>query len=1037
MADKTSSQRPHQNSGTVVDTNNTSAVKICRAGDENILTDIPKKDANDVDTGGDIAAEGGELVVDDDVLSGAEQATVPLELYESLVSKIRELEHNLKRVDKVVNKELIAPWADLDRDGHDSSDDDVDFDTPMASPDALYEALTTQAAANREYAFMLRLARDSFKRSRRQRARRREQQLTIQNVQEEEKKDRDKAALDVEELETISKEDLLAARAARMLADRIPAAVCQTSWETFQPHDPKSAMIDRLAYPLEVLIGEPEITFIGLLNNAKRGPESRKPGPRSLPLKSITDKKPVGETPLPERILIHSKELLDVLTEINEGSWISGLPVSFLRPFKIFDYYENQIRDHTEKLAAKFSHPENDLPSTGNSGIIVKDTASAATLLHIQCLLDFLDNTIGARKKYLRSPDCKSITFSDIWYVFQPGEEVIDQDNKQVYRVLRVTIPKHNVISPFTWLRKATSEEAEEKPVTIHCVYIDFDGEKLGPMTKSFSIPRFDQEKPLKSLPICPLRMAQDSDDRSRLVDRGKMLWDVIKVKPMYYNGYTIDTREEADSQVMIDFNEALAYAREHGMVWKPKVELISTSTEENKAEESITRCEATCCIGQRVYDDSFIENKQTEDFVKSLLPQTMGERPSLIMYPRTLREMVESNTAPNTDELVLMSYRVFGFILRSRKWAQLDLTYLKYENEANKNSVISAFDRLVLPEGHKEMVKSLVSQHFRDKKARNKNTDKKMRTDAKADIIRGKGQGLIILLHGAPGVGKTTTAEGVAETFQKPLFQVTSGDLGTTASDVQNELEKNFTLASRWDCILLLDEAEVFLASRERKDFKRNGLVAVFLRVLEYYTGILFLTTNRVGDFDEAFASRIHMSLHYPKLDLKKTLRVFEVNIQLIKERFELERRAIFLDDTSILEFAKRHFNDNNAGDKRGLQWNGRQIRNACQTALAMAEYDALKGNLSDDVEPSPSVHLKLEHFNIIEKAYDEFAVYLGDVYGMDLDERAAEAKVRAEELTVAEAKSHADELTAAKPKKKRGFDRIAARMRDSVPSG
>lgn len=52
-------------------------------------------------------------------------------------------------------------------------------------------------------------------------------------------------------------------------------------------------------------------------------------------------------------------------------------------------------------------------------------------------------------------------------------------------------------------------------------------------------------------------------------------------------------------------------------------------------------------------------------------------------------------------------------------------------------------------------------------------------------------------------------------------------GDLGTTARDVETELEKNFALASRWGCILLLDEADVFLSARERKDFERNGLVA------------------------------------------------------------------------------------------------------------------------------------------------------------------------------------------------------------------
>ena len=53
------------------------------------------------------------------------------------------------------------------------------------------------------------------------------------------------------------------------------------------------------------------------------------------------------------------------------------------------------------------------------------------------------------------------------------------------------------------------------------------------------------------------------------------------------------------------------------------------------------------------------------------------------------------------------------------------------------------------------------------------------------------------------------------------------SGDLGTTAKDVEKALETNFALANRWDCILLLDEADVFLAERTKEDFKRNGLVA------------------------------------------------------------------------------------------------------------------------------------------------------------------------------------------------------------------
>lgn len=129
--------------------------------------------------------------------------------------------------------------------------------------------------------------------------------------------------------------------------------------------------------------------------------------------------------------------------------------------------------------------------------------------------------------------------------------------------------------------------------------------------------------------------------------------------------------------------------------------------------------------------------------------------------------------------------------------------------------------------------------------------------------IIKGKGRGLIILLHGVPGVGKTSTAETIAETTGRPLLPVTCGDIGENASAVEKNLEQIFTNSHRWGCVLLLDEAEVFLTKRNLQDLTRNAMVSVFLRALEFYSGILFLTTNRVGTIDEAFKSRIHISLY------------------------------------------------------------------------------------------------------------------------------------------------------------------------------
>lgn len=49
-----------------------------------------------------------------------------------------------------------------------------------------------------------------------------------------------------------------------------------------------------------------------------------------------------------------------------------------------------------------------------------------------------------------------------------------------------------------------------------------------------------------------------------------------------------------------------------------------------------------------------------------------------------------------------------------------------------------------------------------------------------------------------------------------------------------------------------MLDEAEVFLEERTQADLQRNALVSVFLRALEYYDGILILTTNRGKDLYE-----------------------------------------------------------------------------------------------------------------------------------------------------------------------------------------
>ena len=290
----------------------------------------------------------------------------------------------------------------------------------------------------------------------------------------------------------------------------------------------------------------------------------------------------------------------------------------------------------------------------------------------------------------------------------------------------------------------------------------------------------------------------------------------------------------------------------------------------------------------------------------------------------------------------------------------------------------------LQLPVGHKRTISSLVGNHFINRNAHLKDLE----ANYDADLVRGKGKGLVILLHGAPGVGKTSTAETVADAFGKMLLPITCGDLGLTAARVEQELSDKFHLAEIWDCVLLLDEADVFLARRTNTDIKRNSLVSVFLRILEHFTGVLFLTTNRVGAFDEAFKSRIHIKLYYPPLDAERTLSLWRTNLQRLKEKKQRRNESMVIKENEIFAYAQSHYTKTSL---RRANWNGRQIRNAFQTASALAEYEARETNKrakARSVETGeayipidPELHVK--HFKEIARASYEFDEYISETKG------------------------------------------------------
>ncbi|TGJ87253.1 hypothetical protein E0Z10_g1564 [Xylaria hypoxylon] len=207
------------------------------------------------------------------------------------------------------------------------------------------------------------------------------------------------------------------------------------------------------------------------------------------------------------------------------------------------------------------------------------------------------------------------------------------------------------------------------------------------------------------------------------------------------------------------------------------------------------------------------------------------------------------------------------------------------------------------------------------------KRKNNQIEAENSTDLITGKGNGLIMLLHGGPGTGKTLTAESVAETAERPLYPVTCGDIGTEPEEVENYLESVLHVGKTWGCVVLLDEADVFLEQRSLEDLRRNALVSVFLRVLEYYDGILVLTSNRVGTFDEAFKSRIQLALHYKNLTEHQRTKIWGNFISRLEE---INESGIDFDELkdNIEELSK-------------YKLNGREIRNVITTARQYARWE------------------------------------------------------------------------------------------------
>jgi len=236
-------------------------------------------------------------------------------------------------------------------------------------------------------------------------------------------------------------------------------------------------------------------------------------------------------------------------------------------------------------------------------------------------------------------------------------------------------------------------------------------------------------------------------------------------------------------------------------------------------------RCEATKTAGilHKLVVDENLDGKIPSPFVQS-----------------KLFERDEQGDYPNVEAPFHCLVKMYDLEKYANLYAHVSI--LK-EYEYNKEVI----KKIILKEENRELLDILMNSE----------------DNLMEDIISGKTGGIIVMCSGVAGVGKTLTAEVYSETMGKPLYKVQSSQLGLTITDVENNLKDALLRADKWNAILLIDEADTYVHERG-DDILQNCIVGVFLRVLEYYRGILFMTTNRGTKVDDAILSRCTAHIRY-----------------------------------------------------------------------------------------------------------------------------------------------------------------------------
>ncbi|KAH7064974.1 P-loop containing nucleoside triphosphate hydrolase protein [Macrophomina phaseolina] len=589
-----------------------------------------------------------------------------------------------------------------------------------------------------------------------------------------------------------------------------------------------------------------------------------------------------GEPFVLDSIVVQSAYLKALLGKVFMG--YNGITTSlerlvFKAPFRPFFYEWDRLREAVMQ--------EQD-PVSREHGRLLRTTLKAD-----------LNDTLALSKDHARNG---VITFKTLWTIFRPGIDVY-ASKEGFHAMYRLAGSTYRTICGARVYR-------------LDLRHVDFDGKGFGYKKTELDIQSFEGTVAVASISPCPADLYPGIEHvRNHLQRRGRLFEELqmnrcsyrsyrgladLPMDPNQTNRLRAVQKVHVDGRIIIDEDSYSTY-NTFERNWLSPLNLASISAKWNVSDNTHDAHKARLT---GIHRGPSTPRPPTDLLDESDMEYMLNQIPIPMPMPMPMPIGVQS-VQPPEGLLYLCDPQVRGYSFKTKKWASfwVDLIEDVKWNE-------DAFESLVLPSNHKRLMLSFVDSQIRNKGLFD-------------DVIEGKGQGIVILLEGSPGVGKTLTAEALADRLRKPLYAMSIAELGNTPNDLEARLMMILEMAVRWDAVVLLDESDVFLEKRSADNLHRNGVVAIFLRLLEYFRGVLFMTTNRVRAMDPAFQSRIHLKIQYPELRE-------EARREIWGRMMGLSGMESGLKEGEVEALAR-------------LELNGREIKNLVKSAQLLASCEAV----------------------------------------------------------------------------------------------